>query len=344
MKNLGEYVFFGCSNLTSIEIPNSMTLIDGWVFCECSNLTSVKIGNGITSIIDSAFFRCTNLKYVEFVGDMPIVNDVVFSYAEGTVIGYYPLNNPTWLDVITSSKFGGKEFVWKTTCATEHKPATAIKEKEIVATCTSGGSYEEVINCLYCDIEISRTLKSISQKEHSWDNGTITRTATTTTLGEMTYKCVNCGEIKKADIPKLNNDTNNSPNNSTVSSEYKVTTNGTGNKRGTVAYTGVSSQKRQVVTIPATVVIDGITYDVTSIAANAFKNNQMITKVVIASSVTKIGNNAFSGCKKLKSVTLSNKLTAIGDKAFYKCIAFNYGSRSFTLFAAIFLRSSSKAA
>lgn len=75
------------------------------------------------------------------------------------------------------------------------------------------------------------------------------------------------------------------------------------------------------VVIEDSIVIGGVTYKVTSIAAKAFKNNTRITSVTIGDYVKTIGNEAFSGCSKLKKVVLGKNLTTIGKKAFYKCIA-----------------------
>jgi len=75
------------------------------------------------------------------------------------------------------------------------------------------------------------------------------------------------------------------------------------------------------VTIEDTLVISGVTFKVTSIAAKAFKNNKHITYVKIGNNVETIGAEAFSGCSKLKTVVLGKNLTSIGKKAFYKCIA-----------------------
>lgn len=100
---------------------------------------------------------------------------------------------------------------------------------------------------------------------------------------------------------------------------YKVTKSAA--KNGTVEYTKPKSNTKGTVTIPATITVDGITYKVTAVAANAFKNNTKITKVIIGSNVTTIGKNAFSGCSKLKTVTVGKNVTAISDKAFYKCTA-----------------------
>ena len=57
MTSIGGSAFLGCSGLTSVTIPNSVTSIGWYAFYECSGLTSVTIGSGVTSIGDNAFDR-----------------------------------------------------------------------------------------------------------------------------------------------------------------------------------------------------------------------------------------------------------------------------------------------
>ena len=98
---------------------------------------------------------------------------------------------------------------------------------------------------------------------------------------------------------------------------YKVTKSSVNN--GTVAYVSPKNGAKGTVTIPATIKVDGVTYKVTSIQANAFKGNNKITKVAIGNNVTKIDRNAFYGCKNLKTVIIGNNVRIIGTKAFYGC-------------------------
>ena len=56
--SIDDSAFGGCSGLTSITIPNSITRISSRAFRKCSGLTSITIPNSVTSIGSSAFSVC----------------------------------------------------------------------------------------------------------------------------------------------------------------------------------------------------------------------------------------------------------------------------------------------
>ena len=85
---LGYYVFEGCSGLTSLTIPSSVTEIGNWAFFGCSGLTSLTIPSGVTSIGDSAFSGCSGLT------SLTIPSGV-------TSIGYYAFDGCSRLTSLT---------------------------------------------------------------------------------------------------------------------------------------------------------------------------------------------------------------------------------------------------
>lgn len=77
--------------------------------------------------------------------------------------------------------------------------------------------------------------------------------------------------------------------------------------------------RKATCTIPAEITLEDITYKVTAITENAFKNDKKLKKVTIGSNISKIGKNAFSGCKNLKNISIqTSSLTkkSVGKNAF----------------------------
>ena len=74
--------------------------------------------------------------------------------------------------------------VCETNICEDHTPAEAVKENEVPATCTEGGSYDSVVKCSKCGEELSREAKTIAALGHAYattyewsaDNSTCTAT------------------------------------------------------------------------------------------------------------------------------------------------------------------------
>ncbi len=74
-----------------------------------------------------------------------------------------------------------------------------------------------------------------------------------------------------------------------------------------MAFAGVSDKNVKKVIIPKTVKLDGITYQVTEISANALKGKKKLKTVSVGENVTKIGKNAFAGCSRLVNIVVKGK-------------------------------------
>ena len=78
------------------------------------------------------------------------------------------------------------------------------------------------------------------------------------------------------------------------------------------------------VIIPATVVNDGVTYQVKGIGSNAFYDCTDLTMVDLPEGITEIATSAFYNCYQLPFIEFPNSLLKIGDFAFYNCYNFTY--------------------
>lgn len=232
VTSIGNEVFFGCSELTSIEIPSSVTSIGNFAFSGCSGLTGIEIPSSVTSIRNFAFWFCSGLKDVYYTGTQEQWNAISFG-SGGDALNVF-------------------------------------------------GAYDEDLRQ---NISIPFTL--------------------------------HCNYSRpKPDVPAAGTSLKEK-----TGREFKVTESDGSESKPSVTLTKLSAKEKKAkkVTIPKTVTINNVKYQVTGIAAKAFKNSKKLQTVVIPDTVTEIGTGSFEGCKKLKSVTIGKNVTSIGKNAFKNC-------------------------
>ena len=71
VTTIGDWLFGGCDNLTSVIIPDSVTTIGVAAFRYCNNLTTVTIGESVESLGNEAFLMCESLSEIYFKGTIP---------------------------------------------------------------------------------------------------------------------------------------------------------------------------------------------------------------------------------------------------------------------------------
>lgn len=80
VKNIGDYAFTDCGDLTSVTIPNSVTIIGQKAFSRCIRPTSLIIPNSVTNIGWEAFSGWANLKELTIGEGVSIIDDGAFWY------------------------------------------------------------------------------------------------------------------------------------------------------------------------------------------------------------------------------------------------------------------------
>ena len=91
VKEIGESAFYGCSSLTEVVIPNTVTKIGDLAFA-VSGLTEVEIPDSVEHIGVSAFGLCTGLKEVTVPESVTYLGDGAFRYCSSLQSAYVYAN------------------------------------------------------------------------------------------------------------------------------------------------------------------------------------------------------------------------------------------------------------
>ena len=80
---LGDYMFSGCSALTSLILPSSVTKIGNYAFEHLVTLTSLIIPSNVTEIGNSAFVNCRGLTSMKIPSSVTNIGDCAFLNCSG---------------------------------------------------------------------------------------------------------------------------------------------------------------------------------------------------------------------------------------------------------------------
>lgn len=79
VTRIGDYAFYDCTALTSVEIPEGVTQIGESAFACCQSLESVTIPGSVTEIGEGAFESCDSMMVLELASGLKCVGAFAFS-------------------------------------------------------------------------------------------------------------------------------------------------------------------------------------------------------------------------------------------------------------------------
>lgn len=83
VTDIGVMAFFQDTVLESVVLPNGLTALAGWTFLGCHSLTSVNIPDSLTTIGDLAFCECSSLTSIILPNTLETIGEAAFSDCSG---------------------------------------------------------------------------------------------------------------------------------------------------------------------------------------------------------------------------------------------------------------------
>lgn len=99
VTSIGARAFSGCYKLKSINIPNKLTTIYEFTFSDCSSLDTITIPKSVKNIFNSAFDGCESLKNVTLPNSIEIFRNYVFDHCSNLMNIYVEEGCQTLLSV-----------------------------------------------------------------------------------------------------------------------------------------------------------------------------------------------------------------------------------------------------
>ncbi len=282
VTGIQQNAFKGCSTITSITIPASVTFIGDYsVFEGCTNLANISVASGNTVYNDGGGKNC-----------------IIQTSSNELIVGAKNTSIPSTVTKIGTNAFKGRTGL---TSITIPSSVTSI-ESSAFAGCTGLQSVT---------IEGARYIRS-SAFSGCTSLTTVTIPATVTSIQSSAFSdCTSLTSVKISDIAAWYNIAFEYYDSNPLYYAHQLYLNNTKVTSLTIPSSVTEVKKYAFNGADFTSVT--LSEGVTSIGMKAFQGCTSLTSVSIPSTVTSIGNNAFLDCTALTNITVASGNTSYND-------------------------------
>ena len=352
-NNISISAFSNCTNINTVNMPNTLKSIDRLAFNNCSGITSLSLPSDLTTLAidNTSFYGCSGLTDVfvhcNLLNGLYDLYDTTIIYQNGPPSFYNNFSRCKKLIISGDFTRISAPFIHIPYYSIDLSNNLTISNISNIDTNTSSGT----INTTLTEVIVIPGVLDISA--HAFQNCTsLTKVSISTSLyttlmnrystvtgirdnifdGCDSLPTSNISEVNYADISIDCKDITDNPENNIgflqrnypYGSILTITNNSSEHtiRSGAFDYTGISDiYPRQLISII-------ITSGITSIGENTFINNTNLMNVTIPSTVSTLLANVFDSCTSLTNVIFQssptmtpNGITTIDMNAFNGCSA-----------------------
>lgn len=327
VTTIRESAFYGCTVLTSVTIPSSVTFIGRYAFSCCSALPFIAIPDSITTIDEGAFEDCYSLTSIAIPVSVTTIAKDAFSSCYQLTDVYYAGSEEDRanMDIDEWNNSALLNATWCYNCFVQGGLMYEIADGEITITGTTDD--------LPADLVIPSTIKGypVTTIGDSAFYGCDSLVSVlipdgVTSLGERAfYDCFSLTEITLPDsVTSIGSSAfYNCSSLSSITLPDSITSIGAQAFDGTAYSMNADNWDNGALYIGNHLIhgpfLSGeyvIRDGTKTIASEAFYERRDLTSVVIPDGVTTIGAWAFTSCYSLTSVTIPRSVTVIEGRIF----------------------------
>ena len=330
VTGISSSAFANSNELTSVSIPNSVIIIEGYPFVGCSSLTSIVVDSdnpkydsrdNCNAIIETASNTLiTGCKGSVIPGSVTTIGEMAFARCgdlTSVTIGNSVSEIGDWAFVSCSNlksiivDNGNPKYDSRNNCNAIIETASNTLIVGCIGTVIPGSvisiGYSAFYGSSLTSVDIPNSVTTIG-KDAFFGSGltSVTIPNSVTTIDDSAFQ--SCSNLTSVDIPN----SITALSNGVFAWCYRLTSVNIPNSVTTIgSWAFGECGSLTSVNIPNSV---------TTIGNWAFEGCGSLASVTIPNSVTTIGDGSFSYCTSLTDVTIPNSVIHIGDEAFYYCI------------------------
>lgn len=309
--------FYQCSELAEVTLPSTLTTIGDYALAECSNLTTIELPDAVTTIGNNAFSRCSKLTAVNmpaqlvtigsyaFASDSKLTSELTFP-ATCQTIGASAFDNCSGLTKVTFNEglksIGNSAFTY----------CRKLKEVSLPESLTSLGEYAFSRIDSLKTFTFPANIKKVPAGVLYYCKGlqSVTLAEGTTSIGNSAfYACSKLTDIN-FDQPQLTTIESSAFGNTGL---VHVTLPDQITSMGSDVFENCSNLES--INVPT---------GITTVPSYFCNGCTKLTQVTMHDGIRVIGSSAFSSCSSLSTIELNNQITTIQSNAFENCTTLKF--------------------